>query len=92
MERRSHRQFITCRTLLLLTLLPLAGCDPIFDVAGAFFPAWIICIVAGFIITLLARDILVRTGLDPNLGWKVLAYVGFFTMVSSSIWLMFFST
>ncbi|MCH2144097.1 MAG: hypothetical protein MK082_03005 [Phycisphaerales bacterium] len=48
--------------------------------------------MAGFIITLLARDILVRTGLDPHLGWKVLAYVGLFTMVSSSIWLMFFST
>ena len=80
------------RLLLLLALLPLAGCDPIFDVAGAFFPAWILCIVVGFIITLIIRDILVRTGLDPHLGWKVPAYVGLFSMVSSSIWLVFFST
>lgn len=78
--------------LLLLALLPLGGCDPIFDVAGAYFPAWIICFIAGGIGTIVIRDILVRLGLDPHLGWKVLAYLGLFIMLSSSIWLIFFST
>jgi hypothetical protein len=78
--------------LLLLAVLPLGGCDPIFDVAGAYFPAWIICAISGFILTLVVRDILVRTGLDPHLGWKTLAYLGLFSMSSSSIWLIFFST
>lgn len=83
----------TSRLLLfLLVILPLGGCDPIFDVAGAYFPAWIICVIAGFILTLVVRDILARTGLDPHLGWKTLAYLGFFSMSSSSIWLIFFST
>jgi hypothetical protein len=80
------------RLLLLLLILPLGGCDPIFDVAGAYFPAWIICMIAGFILTLVVRDILARTGLDPHLGWKTLAYLGCFSMCSSSIWLIFFST
>lgn len=81
------------RTLLLvLVLLPLGGCDPIFDLAGAYFPAWILCVIAGGVGTLIVRDILVRLGLDPHLGWKAISYLSLFTMLSSFIWLVFFST
>lgn len=90
MKPRTHLSSL--RPLLALLPLPLAGCDPIFDVAGAYFPAWLICILAGGILTLIIRDILIRLGLHPHLGWTVLAYVGLFTMASCSIWLIFFTT
>lgn len=89
---RPEPRSILPRALLLLAFLPLAGCDPIFDVAGAFFPAWILCVLIGFILSLVIRDVLVRFGLDNHLGWKVPAYIGLFTMLSCSTWLIFFST
>ncbi len=91
-QRRQPRHFSPAGLLLLPAVLVLAGCDPIFDVAGAYFPSWIICALSGFVLTVIVRDILVRTGLDPHMGWKSLAYVGLFMMTSSSIWLIFFST
>ena len=80
------------RPLLTLLPLPLAGCDPIFDVAGAYFPAWLICILLGGIITLIIRDVLIRFGLHAHLGWTAIAYLGLFSMAGCSIWLIFFTT
>ena len=76
----------------MLFVLPMGGCDPIFDVAGAYFPSWIISLLVGGGGTLIIRDILVRLGLDTYIGWKVLAYLGLFTMLSTTFWLIFFST
>jgi hypothetical protein len=78
--------------LLFLLLMPLAGCDPIFDIAGAYFPAWILCIIAGGIGTLIARNILVRLSLDSHLWWKSFAYFGVFITLSCWIWIIFFIT
>jgi len=80
------------RPFLILLALPLAGCDPIFDVAGAYFPSWIVCIIAGGIVTLIVRDILIRLGMHAHLGWTAIAYAGLFAMLSCSIWLIFFTT
>ena len=91
-NRRALAKISPWTLLLILVVLPLGGCDPIFDVAGAYFPSWIICVIAGGIGTLFIRDILVRLGLDPHLGWKVVSYLGLFLMFSASIWLVFFST
>lgn len=70
----------------------LAGCDPIFDVSGAFFPAWLVAAVAGVAATIAVRGVLVRCRLEAHLGWPTLAYLGFFTMATLSLWLWLFST
>ena len=77
---------------LALACLPLGGCDPIFDVAGAYFPAWILCLVAGLLSTMAVREILLRTGIDQHLFWRPVAYVGCFLTVACWVWLFFFST
>ena len=78
--------------LLALACLPLGGCDPIFDVAGAYFPAWILCLIAGLLATMAVREILMRTGIDQHLIWRPIAYVGCFLTVACWVWLFFFST
>ncbi|MAJ46152.1 MAG: hypothetical protein CBC35_02500 [Planctomycetes bacterium TMED75] len=81
------------RTLLLaVACLPLGGCDPIFDVAGAYFPAWILCLVAGLLVTMAIRELLLRAGIDQHLFWKPIAYTGCFLTVACWVWLFFFST
>jgi hypothetical protein len=70
----------------------MAGCDPIFDISGAFFPAWLVAAVLGVVATIVVRGLLVRLRLEAHLGWPTLAYLGFFTMTTLGVWLWLFST
>jgi len=79
-------------TLALGSVGVLAGCDPILDVAGAFFPAWLLAAIGGVFVTLLVRWILALTKIEPELLWPTLAYLGVFVMSSISLWLVFFAT
>ena len=74
------------------SILTMTGCDPIFDVGGAFFPAWIICLFVGGLATLIIREILVQLDLDERLLWRPLSYLGCFLAISTWTWLYFFST
>jgi hypothetical protein len=78
--------------LLTAAILPLTGCDPIFDVGGAFFPAWIICLLAGGAATLIIREILSWLALEDHIFWRPLSYLGCFFAISTWTWLFFFST
>ena len=60
--------------------------------AGAYFPSWVVCFIAGFAVTVVVRDVLVRTGVDPHLGSRLFSYLGLFAMTSATVWLIFFST
>lgn len=79
-------------TLALGSLGVLSGCDPILDVAGAFFPAWLLAVIGGVLLTLLVRWILALTKIEPELLWPTLAYLGVFVTSSISLWLIFFAT
>ena len=76
--------------LLLTALLTLTGCPRTMTVAGAYFPAWLVCIVASLLLSSILHLILFRTGLDPWLrprGFVHAAMVGFFTLL---FYLLFF--
>jgi hypothetical protein len=75
-----------------VAVLGLAGCDPIYDLDGAFFPAWLGAAIGGVVITLVVRAILVRTRIDDHLPWRGAAYLGLYVMSSISLWLMLYST
>lgn len=87
MARRST--LVAAGSIAALPLL--AGCDPIFDISGAFFPAWIVAAVAGVASTVAVRGLLVRCRLEAHLGSPTLAYLGFFTMATLGLWLWLFS-
>jgi uncharacterized membrane protein (DUF441 family) len=63
---------------------------PQINVIGSFFPSWMLCAVVGIVATLLARRLLVRTGVDPYVGPPALVYTSLAVLVTLGIWVAFF--
>ena len=83
------------KCVLLMTLVSgLCGCGhteaPSFDFFGAFFPAWMLCALAGIAGAIGARAVLVTPGLQGTIPYllPVCASVG--VVVGVSVWLLFF--
>ena len=74
----------------LLALFKSTG-DPLLDIAGAYFPAWLACMVAGALGTWLISQILARFGLGPTLRPAVLMVPALFALLTCGVWMMFFS-
>jgi hypothetical protein len=75
---------------LLPAVTVLTGCSraPSFDILGSFFPAWLVCLALGLLLTGGVRWLSVRIRVPlalPVLTWPSLAAL--FTLV---IWLAFF--
>jgi hypothetical protein len=75
---------------LILTSLLLAGCEraPSFDVVGSFFPAWLFCLAAAILPTVLARLFLKR--LRAALLLPILTYPSLTAAFAFALWLTFF--
>jgi hypothetical protein len=69
----------------------VAGCSPIFDVEGAFFPAWMLCMLVGIVLASLLRAAFARVGIEPHLGPLVLVYPALALLLTFATWLVFFS-
>lgn len=75
---------------LLFCSLGMAGCDPLFDIGGAYFPGWIMAVLIALGLTLAIRWVLVHFRLNEYLWLRSLAYIGLFTALSITSWLIFF--
>lgn len=71
--------------------MALAGCDPVINVAGANFPAWLLCLLVGAAIAAVCRPVLVYCGLDPYLGPSPLIYSSLAVMFALILWIIFFN-
>ena len=70
----------------------LAGCEraPSINILGAFFPAWMLCIVTGIVLTLVLRALLVAIGLDEHVGPRGITYPASMVLFTLATWLLFF--
>jgi hypothetical protein len=75
---------------LLLALLSWGGCAraPSFDILGSFFPAWLVCLAAAILLTVLARWLLLRLRIAVAL--PILVYPGLTAFFTFALWLIFF--
>src|SRR5260370_31433424 len=64
--------------------------SPLIDVAGAFFPAWILCIFVAIAATGLLRLGFARAGIERALGPLILLYPSLATALPLTLWLLFF--
>lgn len=80
------------KAAVALSLIPLTGCRgaPSIDVLGSFFPGWMFCMLAGLIGTLVARAILARTRIEPQLRPRALVYLCLWGLLSLGQWILFF--
>jgi len=69
----------------------LSGCDPIVNIAGANFPAWMLCSIVGAILAAAVRPLFVAVGLEPHLGPRVIIYPCLGFLIGCAFYLMFFN-
>ena len=74
------------------SLAGLAGCSPMTEIAGSYFPAWLFCMLAGLILTLLCRAVLIRLRLDLWIRPRALAYPCLAVAITLLVHLLFFSS
>jgi hypothetical protein len=75
--------------------LLLASCrtdahSPTVDIVGSYFPAWIICIVIGLALTLIARQLFIGFKIDMHLRPAPLVYLCLTIFFTLGVWLLFF--
>jgi len=90
MTRTSPRKNRRVRTGLVLAPLLLASCSraPSFDILGSFFPAWLICLALGIVLSVLTRWLLLRRHMV--LALPVLVYPSLTALFTFALWLAFF--
>jgi hypothetical protein len=69
--------------------LGCAGCDPVVNIAGADFPAWLVCLIAGAVAAALLRPLLLK--LEPYMGPPLLVYTSLAVLLACVTYLMFFN-
>ena len=79
-------------TLAAATCALVAGCDPILNIQGSFFPAWIVCMTVGLVLTAAGRQVFAVTGLEPHLGPLMLIYPSLWLLTTVLTWLTFYRT
>ena len=69
----------------------LEGCTraPSFDIAGSFFPAWLVCLFLGILLAVFGRWLLLR--LKVAIVLPILVYPSLATLFTFLLWLIFFS-
>ncbi len=75
----------------LVGVFGLDGCDPVVNIAGANFPAWLLCAIAGALLTAAVRPLLIVSRLEPHLGPRPLIYSSLAVLFGCTVWLIFFN-
>jgi len=80
----------TLRSAPLLAAMLCTGCSraPSFDILGSFFPAWLVCLTLGLLLTVFARWLLLRTRVV--LAFPVLTYPSLTALFTFVLWLAWF--
>ena len=60
------------------------------DVLGSYFPAWMVCIVSGLTLTLIAHWIVQLGNLKPYLGPAPLIYSCLMIIFTFATWILFY--
>jgi hypothetical protein len=71
-------------------VLVAAGCDPILNVQGSFFPAWMAAMVIGIALTVGAHYLFVVLRVEPDLGPPVLIYTSLGLLLTLLTWLVLY--
>jgi hypothetical protein len=74
---------------LPVAALIMAGCDPVVNIAGANFPAWLLCAITGAILAALLRPAFAVTRVELYLGPLVLIYPCLAIILACLVYLFF---
>jgi hypothetical protein len=77
--------------IVVLIAVGMAGCDPVINIAGANFPAWLLCLLVGAVLAGIFRLLLIFARLDPYLGPASIIYTSLALMLALIVWIIFFN-
>ena len=66
----------------------ISGCDPVISVAGANFPVWMLCLIAGIVVSLSLKPLFVATGIDDGMTPRPLVYSCLALTIAFLCWLL----
>jgi len=80
-------------SILLLpgSLLIVTGCSCIQEIGGAYFPAWMLSILIGWVLALIVRLILIKVGIDGWIRPRSIGYPALNVFFTLLIYLIFFT-
>jgi hypothetical protein len=77
---------------MTVACLYCTGCSraPSISIIGSFFPAWMVCLIAGVVLAFAIRYLLLRCGLESEVGPLALFYPCVVAASTCLLWLIFF--
>src|ERR1700747_2671691 len=94
--RRTRSRPVGIIALLLLigafvfVFRPFSHRSPTIDIFGSYFPAWMICIVSGLTLTLIAHWIIQARDLKKFIGPSPLIYSCLMIIFTFATWILFY--
>ena len=76
--------------LCLVAVLISSPRSPTVDVLGSYFPAWMVCILSGLALTLVAHWIVQMGDLKPYIGPAPLIYSCLMIIFTFATWILFY--
>lgn len=94
-RRDRYRPVVLVGLFLLIGVLnfvvrPVSHRSPTIDILGSYFPAWMICIVTGLTLTLIAHWIVQVCRLKPYIGPAPLIYSCLMIIFTFATWILFY--
>lgn len=75
----------------MLAFAALAGgCDPVVNLYGSFFPAWLICLLMGVAMAAALRLVFAATELEEHMSPLLLVYPSLALLLACVSWLLLF--
>ena len=71
-------------------LVAVTACDPIVNVYGSFFPAWVLCLLTGVACAVVLRFVFALTGLEEGFAPLLLVYPALVILIACVTWLALF--
>ncbi len=69
-------------------LLMACGTAPSRNILGSYFPSWMICVLIGIGLSIVARWILVKVGMEKELPVPIAVHLAFTIAFSFAAWLL----
>jgi hypothetical protein len=71
-------------------LILATGCDPVINLYGSFFPAWVLCLFVGVALAGVLRVVFAATGLEEGFAPILLVYPALALLIACLTWLVLF--
>jgi YtcA family len=75
----------------LAPLMFVGGCDPVVNIAGANFPAWLLCAIAGTVLAAMIRPVFVAVRIERYLWPVAVVYASLAVLLGCVVYLVFFN-